>query len=99
MTFSRGRIRGIESRLDMPRWGRFSGYLSYVNLRGIVELPTAGGLFLDDNPAQELTLNTRFPVSQDQRNTARAATLDFLERLVQQRTPGRTNTARPQSIK
>lgn len=71
ITFTRARIRGIESKLDMPRWGKFSGYLGYTNSRGIAELPIAGGLFLSDTAAADLTANDRFPVTQDQRNTAR----------------------------
>ena len=70
--FNRARIRGLEAKLTVPRWGRFSGFLSYANTRGIAEFPIAGGLFLEDGAQAELTDNSRFPVSQDQRNTARA---------------------------
>jgi hypothetical protein len=73
ITFARGRIRGIEAKLQVPRWGRFSGFLSYANTRGIAEEPISGGLFLDDNATDLLNSNDRFPVSQDQRNTARGA--------------------------
>ncbi|HVW83399.1 MAG TPA: TonB-dependent receptor [Bryobacteraceae bacterium] len=71
ITFARGRIRGIETKLQIPRWGRFSGFLSYANTRGIAEFPIAGGLFLDDGAADLLTSTDRFPISQDQRNIAR----------------------------
>ena len=71
ITFARGRVRGIESKLEVPRWGRFSGFLSYANSRGITELPIAGGLFLEDGSQALLTSVDRFPVSQDQRNVAR----------------------------
>jgi outer membrane receptor for Fe3+-dicitrate len=70
--FNRARIRGVEAKLTVPRWGRFSGFLSYANTRGIAEFPIAGGLFLEDTAQSQLTDNSRFPVSQDQRNTARA---------------------------
>src|SRR5665213_1296858 len=70
--FARGRVRGIETKLQVPRWGLFSGFLSYSNSRGIAEFPIAGGLFLDDGSAALLTATDRFPISQDQRNTARA---------------------------
>jgi hypothetical protein len=72
IAFQRARIRGVEVKLQAPRWGPFSGYLSYTNQRGIAEFPIAGGLFLDDGSAALLAANDRFPVSQDQRNTARA---------------------------
>ncbi|MDP9170977.1 MAG: TonB-dependent receptor [Acidobacteriota bacterium] len=72
IAFSRGRVRGIETKLQVPRWGAFSGFISYSNSRGIAEFPIAGGLFLDDGAAALLTANDRFPITQDQRNTARA---------------------------
>jgi hypothetical protein len=72
ITFHRARIRGVETKLQVPRWGRFSGFLSYANTRGIAEYPLAGGLFLTDGAQALLAANDRFPVSQDQRNTARA---------------------------
>lgn len=65
-------IHGVEVKLDVPRWGRFSGYLSYTNQNGIAQYPIAGGLFLDDNAAALLASTDRFPITQDQRNTARA---------------------------
>ncbi|MEP6717165.1 MAG: TonB-dependent receptor [Terriglobia bacterium] len=72
ITFNRGRVRGIETKLQVPRWGAFSGFISYSNSRGIAEFPIAGGLFPDDGAAALLTANDRFPITQDQRNTARA---------------------------
>ncbi len=72
ITFARGRVRGIEAKLQVPNWGRFSGFLSYSNSRGIAEFPIAGGLFLDDGDTALLNSADRFPISQDQRNTARA---------------------------
>lgn len=72
IAFHRARIRGVEVKLQAPRWGPFSGYISYTNQRGVAEFPIAGGLFLDDGSAALLASNDRFPTSQDQRNTARA---------------------------
>jgi TonB dependent receptor len=72
IAFSRGRVRGIETKLQVPAWGPFSGFIGYSNSRGIAELPIAGGLFLDDGAAALLAASDRFPISQDQRNTARA---------------------------
>jgi carboxypeptidase family protein len=64
-------VRGVEAKLEIPRWGKFSGYLSYANTIGIAQYPIAGGLFLDEGSAALLTSTDRFPISQDQRNTAR----------------------------
>jgi hypothetical protein len=50
-----------------------TGSISYANMLGVGRFPITGGLFLDDSAAQLLTSTERFPVSQDQRNTARAA--------------------------
>ena len=72
IAFRSAQIRGTEVKLDLPRWGRFSGSLSYSNMIGIGRFPIAGGLFLDDNAPAELQSNQHFPASQDQRNTARA---------------------------
>jgi hypothetical protein len=70
--FQRARVRGIETKLQVSRWGRFSGYAVYDNTRGITEYPIAGGLFLEDGSQALLAAVDRFPISQDQRNTARA---------------------------
>jgi hypothetical protein len=72
IAFANGRIVGEEVRLEMPRWGRFSGYLSYANQTGVGQGPITGGLFLGSDAANNLAGTSRFEVSQDQRNTARA---------------------------
>jgi hypothetical protein len=72
IAFHSGEIRGVEMKAEVPRWGRFSGFASYANMIGTGRLPIAGGLFLDDSTAQLIESTDRFPVSQDQRNTARA---------------------------
>ena len=72
IAFAKGRIIGEEVRIEVPHWGRFSGYLSYANQVGIGQGPITGGLFLGSDASNALTDNSRFPVSQDQRNTARA---------------------------
>jgi hemolysin activation/secretion protein len=59
-------------RLEVPRWDRFSGYLSYANQSGIGKGPITGGLFLGADAASGLIDTAKFAVSQDQRNTARA---------------------------
>jgi outer membrane receptor for Fe3+-dicitrate len=72
IAFRKATVRGVEAKLQIPRWGLFSGYLSYANTIGIGQLPLTGGLFLDDSDAELLNSNQRFPISQDIRNTARA---------------------------
>ena len=72
IAFAKGRIIGEEVRIEVPHWGRFSGYLSYANQVGIGQGPITGGLFLGSDASNALSDNSRFPVSQDQRNTARA---------------------------
>jgi hypothetical protein len=71
IAFTRARIIGEELRLEVPRWGRFSGYLSYANQSGVGQGPITGGLFLGSDTGNQLTDTSRFAVSQDQRNTAR----------------------------
>jgi hypothetical protein len=71
IAFAKGRIFGEELRLEVPRWGRFSGYLSYANQSGIGQGPITGGLFLGSDAANLLTNTSKFAVTQDQRNTLR----------------------------
>ena len=72
IAFHSAEIRGVEVKLAVPRWGPFSGFLSYANTIGVGQFPIAGGLFLDDGAGALLSSKDHFPVSQDQRNTARA---------------------------
>jgi outer membrane receptor for Fe3+-dicitrate len=73
IAFSKANIYGAEVKLEIPRWGPFSGYVSYSNSRGNGYLPITGGLFLGDDAAQAIAVTRGvFPVSQDQRNTVRA---------------------------
>jgi outer membrane receptor for Fe3+-dicitrate len=72
IAFAQAAIYGFESKLEVPRWGPFSGFLSYANLNGKGSLPIAGGLFLDDGSSALLNSRDRFAITQDQRNTARA---------------------------
>ena len=68
ISFARARIHGFEAKLDLPRLGRVSGFLSWSNLAGSGESPVTGGLFLEE--AEELLEpGIRFPITQDQRNT------------------------------
>jgi hypothetical protein len=72
ISFSSARIRGEEIKIEVPRWGRFSGFVSYSNLIGLAQGPATGGLFLGDSATSALADNSRFFVSQDQRNTVHA---------------------------
>jgi hypothetical protein len=72
IAFENARVSGEEVQLAVPQWGRLSGFLSYANQSGIGQGPITGGLFLGDNAANALTDTSKFAVSQDQRNTARA---------------------------
>ena len=71
ITFAHADIHGYEAKLEVPRWGRFSGFASYSNMLGVGRLPVAGGLFLGDD-ADAVAGVGSFPISQDQRNTLRA---------------------------
>jgi hypothetical protein len=72
ISFSSARIRGEEIKIELPRWGWFSGYAAYANQLGIAQGPVTGGLFLGEDTGSLLQDRTRFFVTQDQRNTARA---------------------------
>jgi hypothetical protein len=72
ISFQSAQIRGVDVKLDLPNWKKFSGYLSYSNMLGVAQLPVTGGLFLGSDAVGILGVTSSFPVSQDQRNTARA---------------------------
>src|SRR6202163_628486 len=71
IAFSTARIYGEEVQIGVPHWGRFSGFVSYSNQTGVGEGPLTGGLFLGDKAANASD-TSKFPISQDQRNTVRA---------------------------
>ena len=72
ISFRNAEIHGVDVKLEAPSWGRFSGFLSYSNMRGVAWLPVSGGLFLGQDAAGALSAAGSFPISQDQRNTAHA---------------------------
>jgi outer membrane cobalamin receptor len=82
IAFRKARILGEELRMEVPQWGRFSGYLNYANQSGIGQGPITGGLFLGSDAANALTDTSKFAVTQDQRNSLRAR--------VRFQAPGRT---------
>jgi hypothetical protein len=71
IAFDRGEVRGTEIKLDIPRRGDWSGLFSYGYMRGIGSLPITGGLLLGDDAASAVASTESFPISQDQRHTAR----------------------------
>jgi outer membrane receptor for Fe3+-dicitrate len=71
IAFANAHISGEEIQVSVPRWGRFSGFLSYSNQTGTGQGPFTGGLFLGAQ-ISGVSDTSKFPISQDQRNTARA---------------------------
>ena len=72
VAFDKARIFGEELRLAVAEWHRFSGFLSYSNQSALAQGPVTGGLFVGSNAGGVLTNNSKFAVTQDQRNTVRA---------------------------
>jgi outer membrane cobalamin receptor len=72
IAFDKAVIYGAEGKIEIPKWGRFSGFASYSYIVGNAWFPVTGGLFLADDAANARTqLTGHFPDSQDQRNTVR----------------------------
>lgn len=70
--FNKAVIYGAEGKIEIPRWGRFSGFASYSYIVGNAWFPVTGGLFLGDDASDAASqLTGHFPDSQDQRNSAR----------------------------
>ena len=72
IAFRRAEMHGIETKLEIPRWGPVSGFVSYSNMLGVGFFPVTGGLLLGSEAAGALNDTQRFPISQDQRNTVRS---------------------------
>jgi hypothetical protein len=73
IAFRKASIYGAEGKIELPKWRRWSGFVSYSYMVGSAYFPVTGGLFLGDSATGALTqLGGRFWVSQDQRNTVRA---------------------------
>src|SRR5271157_4028162 len=83
VAFRKAQIYGAEGKVNIPRWGKLSGFVSYSYMVGSAYFPVTGGLFLGQSATNALTqLTGRFWVSQDQRNTVRTRFLyQFLPRL------------------
>jgi hypothetical protein len=73
IAFNEAVIYGAEGKIEIPKWGRFSGLASYSYIVGSVRLPVTGGLFLGADAGDAADqLSGHFPDSQDQRNSVRA---------------------------
>lgn len=72
IAFRKAILYGIEGKLDVPEWHRFSGFASYSYIVGNAWFPVTGGLFFGPNASQAASqLTGHSPDSQDQRNTVR----------------------------
>jgi hypothetical protein len=71
ISFARASIYGAEGKIEIPHWGKLSGYVSYSYIVGSAYSPVTGGLFLGDDADAAAALTGRFWDSQDQRNTVR----------------------------
>jgi outer membrane receptor for Fe3+-dicitrate len=72
IAFRKSEIYGAEGKVEVPRWGRWSGFVSYSYMVGWVYFPATGGFFLGSDAANALNqISGRFWNSQDQRNTVR----------------------------
>jgi len=71
IAFAEAKIHGYEAKIDVPRWGMFSGSVSYSNMVGTGFLPVAGGLLLGDEATDAVGGKGSFPITQDQRNSVR----------------------------
>jgi hypothetical protein len=70
--FRKSTIYGAEGKLEIPQWGRLTGFVSYSYMVASGYLPVTGGLFLGDDAANALSKTTgRFWGTQDQRHTVR----------------------------
>lgn len=72
IAFRKAMIYGAEGKIEIPQWGRFSGFVSYSYMVGSAWFPVTGGLFLGQDAISAGTqLTGHFPDTQDQRNTVR----------------------------
>jgi outer membrane receptor for ferrienterochelin and colicin len=66
---ARGKAEGVDVRLELPRRGGASAYVSYTNARVVQYGPVTGGLFLEDEVI-EIADGTAFTPDHDQRHVA-----------------------------
>jgi hypothetical protein len=71
IAFRKAIIYGAEAKIEVPHWGRFSGFASYSYALGNAWLPVEGGLLLGQENVVNPPQTGHIPDSQDQRNTVR----------------------------
>jgi hypothetical protein len=72
IAFRKAILYGLEAKLEVPEWHRFSGYGSESYIVGNAWFPVTGGLFFGSDAAQAASqLTGHAPDSQDQRHTVR----------------------------
>ena len=69
IAFAQASIYGAEGKVEIPRWNRFSGFVSYSYMLGRGSLPITGGLLLGADETSQASQSGTFRISQDQRNT------------------------------
>ncbi len=72
IAFRKAILYGLEAKVELPEWHRFSGYASESYIVGNAWFPVTGGIFFGSNAsgaASQLTGHT--PDSQDQRHSVR----------------------------
>jgi hypothetical protein len=72
IAFRKAILYGLEGKLDVPEWHRFSGFGSYSYIVGNAWFPVTGGLFFGSEASHAASqLTGHSPDSQDQRNAVR----------------------------
>jgi hypothetical protein len=72
ISFRKAILYGLEGKVEIPDWHKFSGFGSYSYIVGNAWFPVTGGLFFGADAAQAASqLTGHAPDSQDQRHTAR----------------------------
>jgi hypothetical protein len=72
IAFGKAILYGMEGKVDVPDWHRFSGYGSYSYIVGNAWFPVTGGLFFGSDASRAASqLTGHAPDSQDQRHTVR----------------------------
>jgi outer membrane cobalamin receptor len=71
IAFAKANLYGAEGKIEIPRWGNLSGFVSYSYIVGSTYFPVTGGLLVGVDAVNSARLTGRFWDSQDQRNTLR----------------------------
>lgn len=71
IAFAKAYLYGAEGKIEIPRWGNLSGFVSYSYIVGSTYFPATGGLLVGVDAVNSAQLSGRFWDSQDQRNTVR----------------------------